>query len=154
MKSIVGSKDYQEVLIMICENGRCNSVANAEWRSSSLRRYGRYPHSVSMMHLSERDFWTDTCAGKCQECRWQSSKPFECTAIAFVPSVHDLLQRSVRRQSIGSDHDGKATARVMRGARVCNRRLPRTLPSSRIRNKELFANWRSDSGTFTNALMH
>ena len=71
MKSFLGSKEYHElhkdlyvgisrflsaknVLTMICENGRCNSVANAELWSSTLSRYGRYLHSVSLMHLSEQ----------------------------------------------------------------------------------------------------
>ena len=57
----------KNVLIVICENGRRNSVANAKVWSSTLSRYGRYSHSVSLIHLSERDFWKDTCAGKCPE---------------------------------------------------------------------------------------
>ena len=37
---------------------RCmlGSTANTELWSSTLSRYGRYSHSVSLMHLSERDF--------------------------------------------------------------------------------------------------
>ena len=82
MRSILGSKDYHElhsrlyegisrflsirnVVIMICESGRHRSVANSELWSSTLSRYGRFLHSVSLIHLSEHDFWKDTCAGKC-----------------------------------------------------------------------------------------
>ena len=74
--SILGSKEYHEqhshlyvgisrfftaknVLIMICENGRRSSVANAVLWSSTLSRYGRYLHSVSLIHLSERDFFLE-----------------------------------------------------------------------------------------------
>ena len=46
----------KNVLIMICENGCRSSVANAELWSSTLSRYGRYLHSVSLIHLSERGF--------------------------------------------------------------------------------------------------
>ena len=93
MTSILGSKDHHErhshlyvgisrflssknVLIMICENGRRSSVANAELWSSTLSRHGRYLHSVSLIHLSERDFWKDTCGRKCPECSRQSSNTF------------------------------------------------------------------------------
>ena len=113
MISGLGSRDHHElhnhlyvgisrflsaknVLIIICENGRCNSEANAELWSSTLT------HAPGSVRNAE---------GSLQ-------KPFKYTTTAFVPNVHDLLLRSVRRQRIGSDHDGKATARVMKGARV------------------------------------
>ena len=94
MKSILGSEDFHEqhrhlclgisqflsaknVLIMICENGRCSSVANTELWSSTLSCYGRCLHSGVLIHLSGRDFWIDTCAGKCPEFRKQSAKTFQ-----------------------------------------------------------------------------
>ena len=33
-------------------------------------------HSVSMLHLSELDLWTNTCAGNCSECSKQSNSDF------------------------------------------------------------------------------
>ena len=72
-----------------------------------------------MMHLSERDFGKTHAPGSVRNAEGSLQKPFKYTTIAFVPNVHDLLlRRSVRRQRLGSDHDGKATARVMKGARV------------------------------------
>ena len=52
----------QNVLTIICESGRRSSVANAELWSSTLSRYGRYSHSVSLIHLSEHDFCGTTHA--------------------------------------------------------------------------------------------
>ena len=156
MKSILGSKDYQELHshllvgisrflstknVMICENCCCNSVPNAELWSSTLSRYGRYLHSVSLMNLSKRDFWKDTCAGKCSECRRQSSKTFqihydcvraECSRLAAAIGSETEHWKRPRRESHGQS----------------------TLLSSGILNKKPSAIWRSDSGTFTKALMH
>ena len=100
---------------MICENGRCNSVANAELWSSALSRYGRYSHSVSMMHLCERDFFgKDTCAGKCSECSKQSSKTFqihydcvraECSRLAAAIGSETEHWKRPRRESHGQSHE-------------------------------------------------
>ena len=74
MRSIMESKNYHElhsrlydgmlrfvsskdIVIMICRSGLCRSVANAELWSNTLARYSRHPHSVSLLHLSELDFW-------------------------------------------------------------------------------------------------
>ena len=46
----------KNVVIMVCKNGRRRSVANAELWSNTSTRYGRLPHSVSLLHLSELDF--------------------------------------------------------------------------------------------------
>ena len=94
MRSTIRSKDYHElhsrlydgmsrflsgknVVIMICKNGRRRPVLNAELWSNTLTRYGRLQHSVSLLHLSELDFWKDTCAGKCSECSKQSARIFQ-----------------------------------------------------------------------------
>ena len=74
MTSIMGSKNYHElrsrlhnavsrffasknIVIRICRSGRHRCVANAELWSNTLTRYGRHQHSVSLLHLSELDFW-------------------------------------------------------------------------------------------------
>ena len=54
----------KNVVIMVCKNGRRRSVANAELWSTTLTRYGPHQHSVSLLHLSEPDFWKDACARK------------------------------------------------------------------------------------------
>ena len=74
MRSIMESKNYYElhsrlyhgisrffssknIVIMICRSGRHRSVANADLWSNTLARYMRHQHSVSLLHLSEQDFW-------------------------------------------------------------------------------------------------
>ena len=37
----------------------------------------RHQHSVSLLHLSELDFWETTCAGNCSECSKQSLRVFQ-----------------------------------------------------------------------------
>ena len=94
MRSIMESKNYHElhsrlydamsrsfssknIVIMICRSGRHRSVANAELRSNTLARRSRRQHSASLLHLSELDFWKNTCAGKCSECSEQSTRIFQ-----------------------------------------------------------------------------
>ena len=108
MRSIIDSKNYHEhsrlydimsrlssnknVVIMICRSGRDRSVANAELWSNTLTHYSRHQHSVSLLHVSELDFWKNTCAGKCSE---QSSRIFRthCDRVraecSRIPSVSD-----------------------------------------------------------------
>ena len=62
----------KNTVIMICSSGRHRSVANAELWSNTLTICGRRQHSVSLLHLSELDFWENTCAGNCSECSKQS----------------------------------------------------------------------------------
>ena len=74
MKSFLESKNYhalhcmhrfsssKNIVIMICKSGRHRSVANAELWSSTLARCCRHQHTVSLLHLSELDFWKSTCA--------------------------------------------------------------------------------------------
>ena len=93
MRSILESKNYHElhsrlydatsrffsiknILIMICRSGRHRSVANAELWSNTLARRSRRQHSASLLYLSEMDFWKNTCAGKCSECK-QSTIMFQ-----------------------------------------------------------------------------
>ena len=100
----MGSKHYHELhsrlyddvswflsgrnaVTMACQNGRRRSVANAESRSTTLTRYGRHQHSVSLLQLH--------------------------TTIASVLSVHDLLPRLIPLLSIGSYHDGKVSVSVV-----------------------------------------
>ena len=67
----------KNVVIMICRSGRHRSAANAELRSNTLTRFGRHQHSASLLHLSELDFWKNTCAGKCSACSKQSTGIFQ-----------------------------------------------------------------------------
>ena len=94
MKSIMESGTYHElrgrlhdgvhrffsnrnIVIMICRSERHRSVANAELWSNTLTRCGRRQHSVSLLYLSELDFWGNTCAGSCSECSKQSLRVFQ-----------------------------------------------------------------------------
>ena len=124
MKSILGSKDFHELHNYLCVG--ISPVLSQErldhdlreWTlqfccerwlwSSMLSCYGRYLHSVSLMHLSERDFWKDTCAGKCPECRRQSSKTFqkhydcvraECSRLAAAIGSETEHRKRPRRKS-------------------------------------------------------
>ena len=67
----------QNIVVMIFQSGRHRSVANAEVWSNTLARYSRHQHSVSLLHLSELDFWKNTCAGKCSESSEQSTRVFQ-----------------------------------------------------------------------------
>ena len=63
----------RDIVIMTCRSGRRCSVANAElWSNTLTPLRSRHQHSVSLLHLSELDFWEDTCAGNCSECSKQS----------------------------------------------------------------------------------
>ena len=108
----MASKDYHElhsrlfegmsrffsgktVVIMIGKNRRRRSVANAELWSDALTRYGRLLHSVSLLHLSELDFWNDMCRkvfGMQQTVYQNLPDP---TTIASELSVHDSLPRLI-----------------------------------------------------------
>ena len=98
----------------------CNSVANAELWSSTSSRYGRYLHSVSLMCLSERDFWKDTCARKCPKCRRQSSKTLqilcdyvraERSRLAAVIGSETEHWKRPRRDCHGQSHERSKSLR-------------------------------------------
>ena len=100
---------------MICENGRCNSEANAELWSSILSRYGRYFNSVSMLHLSERDFGKTPAPGSVRNAEGSLQKPFKYTTIAFGAECSRLAAATIgsetahwkqpRRESHGQSHE-------------------------------------------------
>ena len=105
---------------MIYESGRCSSVANAELWSSTLRRCERYVHSVSLIHLSERDFGKDKGAGKCPECIKQSANTFqkhndcgraECSRLAAVTGPVTAHWKRPRRESLGLSREGSKSPR-------------------------------------------
>ena len=64
------------IVIMICRCGRHRSVATAELWSNTLTRNSR-PTSTLRLHLSELDFWGNTCAGNCSVCSKQSLRVFQ-----------------------------------------------------------------------------
>ena len=72
-----GSSRAETSVIMTCRSGRHRSVANAELWSNTLIRCSRHQHSVFLLHLSELDFWENTCAGNFSECSKQSLRVFQ-----------------------------------------------------------------------------
>ena len=80
----------KNIAIMIRRSGRHRSVANAELWSNTLTRCSRHQHSVSLLHLSELDFWENTCAGNCSECSKQSLRVFQ--------AHHDQVQAECERR--------------------------------------------------------
>ena len=93
------------IVIMICRSGRHRSDANAELWSTTLTRCSRHQHSVSLLHLSELDFWENTCAGNCSECSKLYLRVFQThyrpTQAECLRRVHDHDQnmQKVRRAS-------------------------------------------------------
>ena len=68
----------RNIVITVCRSGRRCSVANAElWSNPFDPLRSRHQHSVSLLHLSELDFWENTCAGNCSECSKQSLRVFQ-----------------------------------------------------------------------------
>ena len=67
----------KNIVIMICKSGRHRSVANAELWSNTLTGCSRHQHSVSLLQLSELDFWENTCGGNCSECGKQRLRVFQ-----------------------------------------------------------------------------
>ena len=111
MKSILESGNFHElhgrlydckhrffsnknIVIMTCRSGRHRSVANAELWSNTLTRCSRRQHSVSLLHLSELDFWGTRYAGNCSECSKQSLRVFQERISLAGHSVSLHLSRS------------------------------------------------------------
>ena len=107
MKSVMESEEHHElhrrlyddmsrflssenIVIMIYKSGRHCSVANPE-----LSRYGRHQHSVSLLHLSELDFWKNTCVGKCSERNKQSTR--------ILQTHHDRVRAECSRLASATD---------------------------------------------------
>ena len=112
----------RNILIMIYRNGRHRSVANAELWSHTLTHCGRYQYSVSLLHLSELDFWEDTCAGNCSECSKTVSQLFfqahydrvqaECSRRVPVPDpMTGLWKRPRTEHTDGSAQHAKDSLR-------------------------------------------
>ena len=91
----------KNIVIMICRSGRHRSFANAEQWSNTLTRGGRHRHSVSLLHLSELDFWEVHVSRKLYACSLLESSRHhcdrvraECSRLASVPdSLTDHLKR-------------------------------------------------------------
>ena len=177
MKSILESGNYHAVrdrlnegmyrlfsdknmVIMMGRSGRHRSVANAELRSKTLTRCGRRQHSVSLLHLSELDFWEKhVCAGNCSECSKQSLRVFastlrsspssECLRRVPVPDpVTGRWKRPRPEHAEGpaqpvKDHLMRKT--LFHKLRKGNRQVPRLHLSRRARVAEPWMNWHSDS---------
>ena len=106
MRSIMESKNYHElrsrlydcmsrffssIVFMICRSGRHRSVANTELWSNTLTRYGRRQHSVSLLHLSELDFWKIRVQENVRNATSSLPEFSRHTMAASMLSVHDLL---------------------------------------------------------------
>ena len=81
----------KNVVIMICRSGRHRSVANAELCSNTLTCYGRHQHSVSMLHLSEIDFWKIRVQENVRNAANSLPESSRHTTTASLLSVHGLL---------------------------------------------------------------
>ena len=140
MRSIMKSKNYHElhsrlydgmprflsgknVVIMICKSGRHRSVANAELWSNTLTRYGRLQHTVSLLHLSELDFWKIHVPQLVRNAANHLPESSTHTTTASELSVHDLPRCLILRLNIGSDHDKKVSVRVVLGTRFRERQV-------------------------------
>ena len=101
----------KNIVIMICRSGRHRSVANAELWSNTLTRCRRHEHSVSLLHLSELNFWENTCARNCSECSKQSLRVFQ---------AHDdqVQAESLRRVLVPDSSDRPLEAAT---TRACGR---------------------------------
>ena len=93
----------KNVVIMICMSGRHRSVANAELWSNTLARYSRHQHPVSLLHLSELNFWKNrvqenvrNAANSLPKCpRHNNRVRAKCWRFASVPeSVTSHWKRS------------------------------------------------------------
>ena len=108
MRSTMESKNYHElhsrqydgmsrffssknVVIMIYKSGRHRSVANAELSSNTLTRNGRHQHSVSLLHLSDLDFWKIHVPENVRNAAKSLPESSRPTTTASVLSIHDLL---------------------------------------------------------------
>ena len=96
---------------MICRSGRHRFVANAELWCNTLTRCCRRQHSVSLMQLSELDFWKNTYAGKCSECSYDRVRA-ECSRLAPVPeSVTEWKRQRLENYSGSCAGDKSLKAR-------------------------------------------
>ena len=81
----------KNIVIMICRSGRHRSVANAEFWSNTLARCSRHQHSVSLLHLSELDFWKIRVRENVRNAANSLSDIFRHTTTVSELSVHDML---------------------------------------------------------------
>ena len=131
--------------------------------SNTLTRCSRHQHSVSLLHLSELDFWEDTYAGNCPECSNQSLRVFQthydqvqAECLRRVPVPDPVTGRWKRPRPEHTEdparqlHEEENLSRtsVNRATSVTSH-LPR-----RARVAEPCTNWQDDSGTFTTAPVH
>ena len=132
-------------------------VANTGLWSNTLARYSRHQHSVSLLHLSELDFWKSTCAEKCSECTKQSTINFqthhdhvhtECSRLASASDTVTEHWKRPRLENCSKSSAGNASFKARFG------QVPRLCLMFRARIVEFSINWQSDSGTFMNALVH
>ena len=172
MKSILESQNYhalhgrlydgmhwffssRDIVIVKSRSGRQRSVANAELLSNTLLHCSRHQHSVSLLHLSELDFWENMCAGNCSECSKQSLRVFqthydrvqvECLLRVLVPDPVTGRWKRPRpehtegptRQLHEEDNFPETSNATATSAETSTSRGPWT-------------NWQNDSGIFTTA---
>ena len=78
-------------------------------------------HPLSLLHLSELDFWNNTCAGKCSECGKESTRIFqthhdcvraECSRLASVSDSVTEHWKRPRWESLGQGCAGNKSLRA------------------------------------------
>ena len=106
-------------------SGRHRSVANAELWSNTLTRCSRHQHSVSLLQLSELDFWENTCAGNCSECSKQSLRVFQTQKDSFRKEivVVSCVQNLHQRPLLSLNHRQKRMVEILREERVSEARV-------------------------------
>ena len=125
MKSILGSKDYHEQHSHLYV-GTSRFFLSQERPDHDLRE--RAPQFCCERRVvvkyveSVCDFWNDTCAGKCPECRKQSSETFQihydCVRAAcsrLAPATDSVTEhwKRPRRESLGRSREGSKSLRSM-----------------------------------------
>ena len=153
----------RNIVIMICRSGRHCSVANAELWSNTLTRCGGRQHSVSLLHLSELDFWGNACAGNCSECSKQSLRVFqtryeqvqaECLRRVPVPDpVTGRWKRSRPERTEGPAQPAKDPLDEENHLSQTWKKRP-TSATATSASRVTWTNWQSDSDTFTKAPVH
>ena len=143
----------KNIVIMMCKSGRPRSVANAELWSNTLTRCCRPQHSVSLLHLSELDFW--------EVCSKMSNRVFSRhTMTVYAPVPDPVTGRWKRSRSKHAESSARPThARSMvkitfNKLRKHERQVPQLRLLGRTRIVKSSTNWQSESGTFATALVH
>ena len=81
----------KNIVHMICRSGRHRYVAKADSWSNTLARCSRHQYSVSLLHLSELDFWEIRVQEKVRNATNSLSAFCRHTSTVSKLSVHNML---------------------------------------------------------------